>query len=280
MMKMFVALLVALTVPLGAASAVQQTAGSPTDSTYKVGTDDELRVTVFGEEKLSGTFRVDGEGMISYPFLGRVLVDGLNVLEIGQLIQKQLAAGWVKTPQVSVSVEVFRSRFIFVLGQVKQPGMYPLKGEMTLLEMIALAGSVNSDASDEIIVVRSKTGAAAAALTPEDPSANIVARAYLNDLRSGKVVGRLVLENGDTIFVPPAERVFVSGHVRNPSAVAWKRGMTVEQAITLAGGITERGTMRRLAVKRMIDGEVKEIGIRRDDPVLPNDIIVVKMRFI
>ncbi|HUE88536.1 MAG TPA: polysaccharide biosynthesis/export family protein [Vicinamibacterales bacterium] len=275
MMNWVIALVLALAVPQ---VAVQGTQGltSPVDPTaYKIGVDDELKIEVFSEEELTGSFRVDSEGTISYPFLGRLPVAGLTVQEIGQLIQVRLAAGWINNPQVSVGVEQFKSRHIFILGEVKQAGKYALQGEVTLLEIIALAGSVNATAGDEIVVVRPKDNAGDAALTPDNPSGNVLTRIYLSDLRSGKQVGNIMLENGDTIYVPAAERVFVSGHVKNPSAIVWKRGMTVEQAITLAGGVTERGTLRRLAIRR----GSREFGVKREDLVQPNDMVIVKMRF-
>ncbi len=276
MMNLLIALVLALSVPQGAVAAKQSVATPIDPVAYQVGADDELKIEVFSEADLSGAFRVDSEGTISYPFLGRLVVAGLTVQEIGQLIQKRLKAGWVNNPQVSVGVEQFRSRYIFILGEVKQAGKYPLQGEVTLLEIIALAGSVNATASDEIIVVRPKENPGTAAVTPDDPSGNVLVRVYLSDLRSGKQVGNIVLENGDTIYVPAAERVFVSGNVKNPGAIVWKRGMTVEQAITLSGGVTERGTMRRLAIRR----GTKEFGVKRDDLVEPNDMVIVKMRFI
>jgi protein involved in polysaccharide export with SLBB domain len=64
--------------------------------------------------------------------------------------------------------------------------------------------------------------------------------------------------------------------VKNPGAIVWQRGMTVEQAITLSGGVTERGTMRRLAIRR----GAKEFSVKREDLVQPNDMVIVKMRFI
>ena len=276
MMNWLLALLFALALPQSAVPGTQGVAPSIDPTAYKIGADDELKIEVFSEEELTGSFRVDSQGMISYPFLGRLQVAGLTVQEIGQLIQTRLEAGWVNKPQVSVGVEQFKSRHIFILGEVKQAGKYALQGEVTLLEIIALAGSVNPGAGDEIIVVRPKENPGAAAVTPDDPSGNVLTRIYLSDLRSGKQVGNIMLENGDTIYVPAAERVFVSGHVKNPSAIVWKRGMTVEQAITLAGGITERGTLRRLAIRR----GTKEFGVSREDLVQPNDMIIVKMRFI
>lgn len=275
-MNWLLALLLALAVPQSAVPGAQGVV-SPVDPTaYQIGPDDELKIEVFSEDELTGSFRVDSEGMISYPFLGRLRVAGLTVQEIGKLIQARLEAGWVNKPLVSVGVEQFKSRHIFILGEVKQAGKYALQGEVTLLEIIALAGSVNPGAGDEIVVVRPKENPGATALTPDDPSGNVLTRIYLSDLRSGKQVGNIMLENGDTIYVPAAERIFVSGHVKNPSAIVWKRGMTVEQAITLAGGITERGTLRRLAIRR----GTREFGVKREDLVEPNDMIIVKMRFI
>jgi polysaccharide export outer membrane protein len=81
--------------------------------------------------------------------------------------------------------------------------------------------------------------------------------------------------------VPPADRFYVSGFVRNPGGYELQPGMTVEQAISLAGGITERGSNRRIKIRRQVaPNEFKEIDAKMTDPVKANDTIRVPMRFI
>ncbi len=130
------------------------TAVSGPTSSYKVGVQDSVKIDVFLEKELSSSFRVDADGTINYPLLGRVVVAGFTVQEIAQLLQTRLAAGFVNSPQVTVEMEQFRSRSIFIAGEVRTPGKYPLQGDVTLLEVLLLAGSVTSEASDEVVVIR------------------------------------------------------------------------------------------------------------------------------
>ena len=89
-----------------------------------------------------------------------------------------------------------------------------------------------------------------------------------------------MLRAGDTIFVPKAETVFVSGHVRTPGEYVIRPGMTVRQALALAGGVTDRGTERRIQIIRMVQGKQVTIGADPQATVQAGDTIVVKERFL
>ena len=90
-----------------------------------------------------------------------------------------------------------------------------------------------------------------------------------------------MLQDGDTLFIPEAERFFVTGFVRTPGVYVLKQNMTVQQAIAQAGGLTDRGTFRRLKILRKDkDGREVEIDAKTTDIVLPNDTIKVSQRLI
>ena len=129
---------------------------------------------------------------------------------------------------------------------------------MTLLEVIANAGSTTPDASNTIIVQRYKDGIAAAVSAPEVPGDTRwaeVTRINLEELREGKLSANLLLQDSDMIFVPTAERYYVSGFVRTPGSFVLRPGMTVRQAIAEAGGLTERGSQRGMKILRKGKGE-------------------------
>ena len=86
------------------------------------------------------------------------------------------------------------------------------------------------------------------------------------------------LQDGDTINVPKAQSVFVSGQVKNPGGYAVEPGMTVLQVLSLAGGVTDRGSTGRVQILRTVDGKQKEIKAKLTDKVQPGDTIVVKER--
>ena len=87
------------------------------------------------------------------------------------------------------------------------------------------------------------------------------------------------LQDGDTIYVPKAETFFVTGHVRSPGSFVWERGITVLQAISLAGGLTDRGSNRGIRLLRIVDGEQEEVSVSLSDPVQPGDTVVIRQRF-
>ena len=105
---------------------------------YTLGSGDRVRVTVFGEEELSGEFEVDGLGAISLPLIREVQAGGLRLRQLEQAITEKLLDGYLKNPRVSL--EVLNYRPFYILGEVKQPGSYPYVSGMTVLNAVALAG--------------------------------------------------------------------------------------------------------------------------------------------
>lgn len=107
-------------------------------SQYRLDAGDELRVIVFGQEQLSGTFRVDDAGAITMPLLPPVGVRGLTTLQTKATIEQALAQTLLRNPNVSVEVSSFRP--FFILGEVNQPGQYPYVANMTVETAVAIAG--------------------------------------------------------------------------------------------------------------------------------------------
>ena len=97
------------------------------------------------------------------------------------------------------------------------------------------------------------------------------------DLELGKK--DVALRDGDIINVPTAQRFYMSGYVRNPGYYVLDPGMTVEQAIALAGGLTERGASGRIKAKRLVNGKLQSVDLKLEDKVQPNDTIDVPARF-
>src|SRR5581483_4737810 len=115
--------------PAGTAGPVVSSPATPAEAAnndYKVGPQDLLNITVFGESGLSGKFRVDGDGSFSFQYLGRVKADGLSVTEIAEVLRKRLADGYLRNPQVSVEIEQYHSQNVYVLGEVRAPNKYSL----------------------------------------------------------------------------------------------------------------------------------------------------------
>lgn len=284
MMKHTASLIVLLVVAaLGVVTAAQQPpASSSATGTYRIGSADVLQIKVFDEPGLSNKFTVDSDGTITYPFLGRLEVRGKTLREVEDVLTTRLRADYVKNAQVTVEIDAFRSRSIFVIGEVKAPGKYIIEGPVTLLEVIARAGSFTSTAGPTIVVQRYKDGmAAAVAAAPAQPNADNTAelmRVDIEDLKQGKVNANVLLQDSDTIIINPAERFYVTGFVRTPGAFVLRPGMTVQQAIAEAGGLNERGSSRGIRIQRKIKGKDVEIDAGMTDLVQANDTIKIRQR--
>jgi polysaccharide export outer membrane protein len=245
---------------------------------YVIGSQDVLMVTVFGEAELSGKYTVDQDGTFSFPQLGRIKAGGSTLRALEQELKKQLADGYLKNPQVSVAIETYRSQRILVIGEVRSPGEYQLAGETTLLAALARAGSTAPSAAREVLVVRparrgqQRPGGA-------DEGEPEVVRVDLADLQAGNISLNIQLQDGDTVNVPKAQSVFVTGQVKISGAYAVERGTTVLQALSLAGGVTDRGAEGRIKILRTVNGKKTEIRPKLTDVVVPGDTIVVPERF-
>ena len=257
----------------GPATAQDQ---APTD--YLVGAQDVLNITSYDQTDLSGKFSIEADGTFTYPLIGRVKAGGISLRSLEQQLKARLVdEGFFKNPQITVAVETYKSQKVFVVGEVRSPGTYTLSGNMTLVEALARAGSTLPSASGEAVIVRGE-GAASPTLPVSDE--NNVTRVDLKSLQNGEFSQNAALRDGDTIFVPRAESVYVFGQVKSPGAYALQhRQTTVLQALSLAGGVTPRGTTARVKVIRIVNDEEKEIRVKLTDGVQPGDTIVVPERF-
>ena len=118
---------------------------------YRTGPGDELRITVFGHEDLSGRFYVDGSGYISMPLIGNVRVGDSTVRETQQAIIDKLKPDYLKNP--SVSVEVLNYRPFYIIGEVNKPGSYPYVSGMTIINAVALAGGYTYRARENKLLI-------------------------------------------------------------------------------------------------------------------------------
>jgi len=249
---------------------------SPAPTEYTAGPQDVLEVTVFGEEEVSGKFPIETDGTFNFPLVGRVKGAGLTLRAIEKELHDRLADGYLQNPQVSVAVGQFRSQRVFIVGEVGRPGTYPLTAQMTLIEALATAGSVASDAAGHVVIVRgSRAGEDAA----DARAASEVLEVNLGTFQTGSLVDNVVLRDGDVVIVPRAESVYVLGQVRSPGAITVERGTTVLQALALAGGVTDRGSMSRIRVVRVVNGKKTEIKVGLDDSVRAGDTVMVLERF-
>ena len=272
---------VLLCLALSPVPSLGQQAAEQGRGNYVIGAQDVLSISVWDQADLSGKFTVESDGSFTFPLIGRIMAAGLTLRELEGQLRKRLADGYFKNPQVSVAVEQYRSQRIFVIGEVRAPGAYSLTGEMTLIEALARAGSTTADAAGEAVIVRPRPGRTpnAPVLPNQDEASNVV-RVTIGDLQGGQLSQNLTLLDGDTIFVPRAETIYVFGQVKNPGAYPLRgKDTTVLQALSLAGGVTERGATNRIKIVRIVEGKKIEVKVTLSDPVKAGDTVIVPERY-
>jgi len=232
---------------------------------YRIGGGDILSVQVYDEADLSGSCPVDDTGAINLPLLGQVKVAGMTSREIDRHLTELLAADYLVSPHVTVAVEGYGSQPVQVLGAVKEPGVYYLRGSTTLLDVLAEAGGLEAERSvNEIHVKR----VLANGLT------NTVS--VSQDALMGRGDNNLRLRAGDVVYIPEGLKVYVTGEVDEPGAVGFSEGMTVTQALNAAGGPTQLARLRyayllrdgqqiRIALKDILKGRADDVPLKAGD---------------
>lgn len=268
--------IVALLLLAAQAAPAQRPQAGPT-AEYVIGAQDVLNVTVFGEPDASRAgVTVDDDGTIDCPYIGRVKAAGQTTRALELDLKQRLSKGLFVNPSVSVEIVKYRSKTVTVQGMVRAPGEFKLEGNVSIMSVLAQAGSMTPDAGSYVVITRYGSPPGAPAGTEAAAQQIRVPR---RDLESGRAQA-ITLQDRDTIFVPKAETVFVLGYVRQTGPIVYEDGLTVERALSLAGGATERAATSRITIERIVDGKLQRIRVRLTDPVLPNDTIKVPQRIL
>jgi len=286
---------------------------------YEIGSGDVLHIEVVGRPEMTDDFRVDVEGMINYWEVGKVMASGHTPSDLERKLTTLLVAGrFMRRPQVKVTIAEYASQKVYVAGEVQRQGYYALKADRSLRGFLSDVPFA-AGAGHEVIVIRPGAGTPAQTaaddeaasgmppageggdpedaseeqpegappppapieipgLPPIDPS-NEVTRVNLLELQVGGAERDIVLQSGDTLFVPRAAQVYVLGAVQRPGAFRYEPGMTVLQALTLAGGVSARGSEGRTKVIRIVDGKKVERKVKTSDTLQPEDRLEVPERF-
>jgi polysaccharide biosynthesis/export protein len=261
---------------------------------YEIGPGDVVRIAVLGQAAMSGDFTVDSEGILQLPVLGKVKASEHSAKALERKLTTLLADGYVKRPQVSVAVQEYKSQRVFVTGEVGRPGPYALRNDRSLLAFLSELGPLTPNAGHEVVVIRPPAGSGsgpvplmgssegaglAVAGAPLDIPDAEVFRVSLQELQSGNPDRNILLQAGDTVYVPKAAQIYVTGAVARPGNFRFQEGTTLMQALIAAGGATERGSAKRAKVLRIVSGKRVEVKLKPEDFLLPEDTIVVPERF-
>ena len=249
------------------AATLALAAGFTSAAEVVLGPGDVVKASVYGSPDLATETRVSEAGSMTFPLLGEVQVGGLTTQQaekkIGGLLEK---GGYLKKAQVNLLITTLASQQVSVLGQVNRPGRYPVEGKRKVLDLLAIAGGVNADGSDMVSLVRTRNGQT----TRE--TIDIV-----DMVRKGELNRDYEVAGGDIIFVERAPRAYITGEVNRPGPFRIERAMTVQQAVSAGGGLTQRGTQRGLRVTRKdANGVAHTIDVKNDDLVQMDDVITVK----
>ncbi len=219
-------------------------------SNYRLGKGDLIDIKVFSEKDLSMKVRLSEEGIISYPFLGELDLATLTVNEVEKLISSGLNGDYLIDPKVTVAILEYRQ--LFVNGEIKKPGAYDFVPGMTVNKAISLAGGFTERASrDEIFIIRDGDETA----TPLPAKLDT----YIGP--------------GDIINIKQYQKFFVDGEVKKAGSYNFLHGLTVNKAISMAGGFTEKASRNEIVI---IPKNKEEIAANLNMPVKPGDIIMVK----
>ena len=253
---------------------------------YRIGPGDVLHVTVYGHDDMNLAVVVQPGGSFLFPLVGSVPAAEATPQEVEARIKARLAKGLIRDAQVTVVVQEYRSKVVYVVGEVSRPGTYPLAGQTSVVELLARAGPLSPSAGSDVVIVRPTAPVDRPVLPAEvkAPPASVgtpAARAEVlhvdvRAIQAGQIEKNLGLRAGDTVFVPQAARIFVTGEVRNPGAFPFSAGITVRQAVSLAGGFTEDASKGSARVVRQVARKPRTVKIKLDDPMEPGDTVIVK----
>jgi polysaccharide biosynthesis/export protein len=229
---------------------------------YVIGPDDVIEVSVLGQPEFTTRARVRTNGTIALPFIGEVPVGGQTAITLGQAVSGKLkAGGYYANPIVNVDIVGFASRYVIILGDIAQPGLQPVDRAYRLSEVIARAGGLRESGADYVLVRRAN---------------GQEIKVAFETLASGGLEQDPLVEPGDKIYVPSAELFYIYGQVGAPGQYPLKGNapMTVRMALARAGGIGPNGSQKRIKVFR----NGAETKIKMDEPIRPNDVLVVGER--
>lgn len=259
----FKAALTALLLAFALVSAMVVAPGSARaqDAGYVLGPDDSVQVVVYGQTEFNITTRIKSDGTIVMPLIGSVKAAGLTNLTLAKAITGALEkGGLLKSPIVNVEILTYLSKTANIAGKVSQPGILPLDRPYHVLEALLKTGWVRDQGATYVLLRR---------------AGQQEVRLEVDELVRGGGDRDPLLRPGDTVFVPDADLVFLTGQVVRPGSMPIQPNMTIRQALANAGGVTASGSANKVGLTR---GTAKEVDVDTSQLVQKNDVIVVKER--
>lgn len=254
---------------------------------YILGPNDVVDIAVLDADEMSGTgLRVGSDGFINLPLVGRVKLAGLSAAGAEEALREELSV-YLRNPQVTVTVQEFQSQPVTIIGEISSPGVVHLQGDTTLAELISANGGVTGNAGAWVKITRR----ASQGPIPLESSrmaadgAFSIAEVRLRDIIDGlDPTQNIVVKPHDLVSVPKADMVYVMGSVSQTGGflLSDRRGVSVIQAIAMAGGLQRYAAKRSsrimrpdgteggyseipLDLKAILGGKASDIYLQKDD---------------
>jgi polysaccharide biosynthesis/export protein len=266
---------------------------------YYIGPSDVLDIKIEDAPELSQAYTVNVAGFIEMQIVGKLQAVNKTPEQLAVTIREELIkADYLKRPRVSVNVAEYNSRTYLIHGSVHAAGAYKIRGKVTILDLIVLAGGMAETHGPNAFIIRRKrqagtsdvSGNPVSAATPIQASTNgtpipdvsspsqtaanpadenqdyELITANINGLERGRFNQNIVLQPGDVVNIPALNVFFIGGEVNAPGQFPLKQGTSLRQAITLAQGTTFKAAKSRAVIFRgnQEDGKQLEIAVDVD----------------
>lgn len=260
-------------------------------STYVLGAGDQISIRILQAQEIAEKpFRIEPGGFIELPLIGRVRASGLTIQQLQLELGERLMT-YIRDPQVTVSIDEYRSQPVSILGAVTTPGVHQLQGRKTLTEVLSMAGGLRQDSGSSVKITRRlEWGRIPLPTAVDHPAGGFsVAEVNLKALMEAKNPEENVLvKPNDVISVPRAQMVYLIGEVEKSGGFVLNERETVSvlQSLSLAGGLRRTAAPQSAKILRLTTGAAKRteipVDLRRilggkasDVDLQPDDILFV-----
>ena len=223
---------------------------APQPGDYILGEGDLIQISVFEDKEMNTDVRLGALGLATLPLIGTLELGGLTAPEAERKIEGAYRNGYLVDPHVSIFIKEQNSSKVTLLGALKNPGTYDYFSRQRVLDVLALAGGLSDNAGRMVQVRRD-------AADPDNPSTFLIDLDQL--IKEGKAELNIDIKRGDVVFVPESGQVYVDGAVRNPGNYPIKEAMTVQEAVTAAGGFSTTADEGDIKLVRFTEGGQREV---------------------
>jgi polysaccharide export outer membrane protein len=273
------------------AQPVQQLPPDTVRPNYVLGPNDQILIRAPEAEEIDNRpFRIDGDGNINLPLVGHIHAAGMSLQEMEADLVKRLRE-YIREPQVFVTVVQFRSEPVFFVGLFVKPGIYPLQGNRTLMEMLSSVGGLQQNADRHIKVTRHEEYGPIPlpdAIVDSEKKVSTVEISLGSLTQNMNPAENILLQPYDVITVGRAEPVYVNGETLRVGGIelAERDSIPILQALTQSGGFTKDAKKDKVRILRQIEGTTRrykiEVNVSElldgkgfDVPLQPGDIVYV-----